>query len=106
MPLQSDSSGNYPVFYTEEMKKIVQNNPKISIEDAEKEADKKARERDVVYKQDPIFYRWLLLGLVLIVIIVVIGSILLIAIGQKPSDGIIAIGSGAVGALIGLFSNK
>lgn len=104
MPSQSDPSGNYPVIYTQEMKRIVQNNPTITVEAAEKEADKIAKE--AVYTQDPIFYRLLLKGLVVIVLIVVVGSIGLIAIGKAPSDGIIAIGSGAVGALIGLFSSK
>ena len=106
MGIIGDPSGNYPIFYKEEIDNIARNEPELSIKDAVAKADQKAKEKDAIYTQDPIFYRALLCGLVLIVLTVVVGSIYLIGIGKAPTDGIIAIGSGAVGALIGLFSKK
>ncbi len=107
MPMRTDPSGNYPIFYTEEIKKLEKERPSLTIGEAGKEADEVAKVRDAaIYTQDIGFYWVLLVGLVSIVVIVVLGSIGLIAMGKEPSDGIIAIGSGAVGALIGLFSSK
>ena len=102
----SDPSGNYPIFYKEEVDRLAKDDPDLSVKEAAVKADQKAKEKDEAYKHDPIFYRGLLGGLVIIVLVVVLGSIYLIGIGKTPTDGIIAIGSGAVGALIGLFSNK
>ena len=75
-------------------------------EEATKKAEKETQEQVAAFMKDKIFYRQVAGYLTLIVLLVVVGGVILIGIGKSPSDGIIAIGSGAVGALIGIFSTQ
>ncbi|MHB8053425.1 MAG: hypothetical protein ACYDEZ_09115 [Methanoregula sp.] len=94
-----------------EISNLAKQNPELPLKDAlpqaTKAATKKTQEEKAAYLTDPLFYRTAEVLLTVIVLAVVLGSIWLLSIGKSgPSDGIIAIGSGAVGALIGLFSTQ
>lgn len=56
------------------------------------------------YETDPWFYRTVVIALGLSAAGSVLGIVLLVALGQPPPDALVAIGSGAVGALAGVFS--
>jgi len=95
------------LFFKESINKIAKESPETNVSDAVKTAEEEAEVKaKFAYTQDKIFYRRLLYCLTIIIALVIIGSIFLTYSGKTMSDGIIAIGSGAVGALIGLFSNK
>ena len=103
--LASAATPTYDDALKESLTKTAQETPDLPIKAALEKASKEASER-AVYSQDTWFYRGLLMGLIFIVITVVVGSIILSLQKDTMSDGIIAIGSGAVGALIGLFSQN
>ena len=54
-------------------------------------------------RADPIFYRALIFGLVSTVLITVLGIIALAVLGRGIPEGLVAIGSAAVGGLVGLL---
>ena len=97
---------NFAVNYKVAMADILKADPNISVKDADQQATKAANEATVAYKADPTFYRIAIILLTIIVLAVVLGSVFLLNNGKSPTDGVIAIGSGAVGALIGLFSSQ
>jgi hypothetical protein len=86
---------------------ILKANPNDSPEQIKAKLQKVAEEtaRDV-WHGDKVFFRYaiVLLGIIVLVVVFVAGYLL--ANGKTPTDGIIAIGSGAVGALVGLFSSS
>ena len=94
--------------YTRRLDEVLKNDPSKSVKDADDEAKTKATEDTKtqmgVYIRDREFYRRVSKYLAIIVVIVILCSTLLIGLGKSPTDGLIAIGSGAVGALIGLFT--
>jgi uncharacterized protein (DUF1015 family) len=100
----------YAVNYHRAMADVLKNDPLKNLQDADNEAKKQATEdtkKEVAaYIEDKMFYRLVAKYLTVIVLAVVLGSVLLLGIDKAPTDGIIAIGSGAVGALIGIFSTQ
>jgi uncharacterized protein (DUF1800 family) len=100
----------YAMNYQRAMNDVVKKDPSKSLKDADEEATKIATEdtkkQVAAFIEDKEFYRRVALYLTTIVLVVVAGSVILIGIGKAPTDGIIAIGSGAVGALIGIFSTQ
>jgi predicted membrane-bound spermidine synthase len=52
---------------------------------------------------DPFFYRVLIIGLVAAVLVTIGGTIALAALERPVPEGLIAIGSAAVGGLVGLL---
>lgn len=98
---------NYKIYYANDINELAKKEPDLPISKAAEKAHISAAEKtQVAYISDPIFYRSLIRLLAAIVLVVVVGSIGLSFMGKSASDGVIAIGSGAVGALVGLFSNK
>jgi len=53
---------------------------------------------------DPTLYRMVVAGLIATILITLLGGIALTALGKSLSDGLIAIGAGAIGALAGLLA--
>ena len=101
------SPSRYAIYYANDIKELAKKEPDLPVSQASEKADKSATEKvQAAYINDPIFFRTLIWLLAVIVVVVVVGSIGLSFVGKSASDGVIAIGSGAVGALIGLFSNK
>ncbi|MGA9085334.1 MAG: hypothetical protein ACLQMU_01350 [Methanoregula sp.] len=106
---KADEQQRFAAHYNLAMNDLLNKNPEMPLKDAVHKATqtaKDATQKDAVYTQDPIFYRTAEILLAIIVLVVVVGSIWLFSISKAPSDGIIAIGSGAVGALIGVFSTQ
>lgn len=100
---------NYPKNFEDAMKTILKQDPNTPLDDAvskAKETAEKVTQIQAAYTQDPMFYRTAEVLLAIIVLLVVGGSMYLINAGKTPTDGIIAIGSSAVGALIGVFSTQ
>ncbi len=56
------------------------------------------------YYSDRWLYRWVAFALGLIILIVGIGAIILAESGKTTPDVLVALGSGAIGALAGLFA--
>lgn len=99
---------NYSKNFEDAIQTIMKQEPDIGLDDAvskAKETAEKTTQAQAAYINDPVFYRTAVYLLAIIVLLVVGGSFWLIYLDKTPTDGIIAIGSGAVGALIGLFSN-
>jgi hypothetical protein len=71
------------------------------IAEAEKEG---AIEAEEAYQRDKAFYRIAVALLGIAGLAVITGSTYLFAIGEDPSDGLIAIGSAAIGGLVGIFN--
>lgn len=97
----------FAVNYQNAMNKILDQSPDMPLKEAVPKAEDTANEvtqDQAAYLQDPVFYRNAEVLLATIVLLVVLGSLILIYVGKTPTDGVIAIGSGAVGALIGTFS--
>jgi hypothetical protein len=68
--------------------------------------DNRAMEPPPDAPQDALLYRILVTGFVVIAVLVVCAATWLALAGKELSDGVIAIGAGAVGALGGLLAPK
>lgn len=78
----------------------------IPLSDAVQQATANAQGiKEPAWWKDMQFFRIAIVGLVLIVLAVVIGSVigLFLDDGRQLSDGVIALGATAVGALVGIF---
>jgi hypothetical protein len=76
----------------------------MSIQKANEIAAEVAKEP--IYFQDKWFYRSVAIGLVAIVLIVVIGCLAILYNDKDISDALIALGSAAVGGLVGIFATN
>lgn len=97
----------FAVNYENAINEILSQDPNISLREADDKAKNTAEEVtriQAAYFQDPIFYRTTMILLASITLLVVLGSLVLTYMGKIPSEGIIAIGASAVGALAGIFS--
>ncbi|WP_048042795.1 hypothetical protein [Methanosarcina mazei] len=100
---------NYPANFEKIAKDIIEQNPDLPLKEVVSQAAQPAKEatqNQSAFITDPIFYRNAEFLLAFIVALVVLGSLILIYVDKTPTDGLIAIGSGAVGALIGSFSTQ
>lgn len=100
---------NYPANLEKIAKNIIEQNPELPLNEVISQATQPAKEatqNQAAFITDPIFYRNAEYLLAFIVALVVLGSLILLYVNKTPTDGLIAIGSGAVGALIGLFSTQ
>lgn len=79
--------------------------PNISFVDANKIADEVVKSVPI-YTQDKWFYRGVAISLAVIVGIVLVGGIILIGTGHEMSEAMIALGSAAVGGLVGIFATS
>lgn len=75
----------------------------VSVSDALKEVERTAIP---AYIEDKMFYRWALQILGIVIVLTLIGIIGLAATGKTIPDGLIAIGSTAVGVFAGLFATN
>jgi hypothetical protein len=96
----------FAVHYNLAIDDLAKTNPNMTLAEAVPAATEKAKTSTAAYQEDPTFYRYAIILLTVIVLAVVATATLLVGLGKAPSDGIVAIGSGAVGALIGLFSSQ
>lgn len=99
----------FAVNYENAMNRILNQDSEISLREADDKAKNIAEEVTQIqaaYFQDPIFYRTAMKLLSAVILIVVLGSLFLVYVGKTPSEGIIAIGASAVGALVGIFSTQ
>jgi hypothetical protein len=78
--------------------------PKTPLSEAVQKATKEANEVQPAWFNDVKFFRYAVLGLIIITLVVIVCSTIVIGLGETPVDGLIAIGSAAVGALVGIFS--
>ena len=97
----------FAVNYENAMNEILTQDPGIPLREAVDRAKNTAEEITKIqaaYVQDPIFYRTAMILLASIILLVVLGGLILTYMGKNPSEGILAIGATAVGALAGIFS--
>ncbi|MEZ5336499.1 MAG: hypothetical protein R2741_15415 [Methanolobus sp.] len=100
---------NFPKNFNKVARTILEENPSKPVEEVIAEATeeaKKVTKEQAVYIYDKEFYRVAIWFLGLIVLAVVIGGLFLTYFDKSPTDGIIAIGSAAVGAIVGIFSTS
>lgn len=87
------------------VKEVVQTNiPNATTEQKEKIANEVKEKVASIFHQDRWFYRGVMLSLAAVAIIVVFGSILMTSTGHTIDTAIVAIGSAAVGGLVGIFT--
>jgi hypothetical protein len=92
------------LYYHDASERILKEQPGISGKELDEQARAEAEKKQLAYEEDKWFYRILIILLAGVVLTVVIGSFVIIATGHDTTDGIIAIGSAAVGALVGIFA--
>lgn len=68
------------------------------------EAAKKAIQQTVPWTGDKMLYRIAVIVLGALALIAAIGSIILVVVGKTTPEVLVALGSAAVGALVGLFA--
>ncbi|OPY31259.1 MAG: hypothetical protein A4E32_01709 [Methanomassiliicoccales archaeon PtaU1.Bin124] len=100
-----DRAEKYQVQYQIAKEGIRKSNPDIDEASLDKAANV-ATEQILAYQNDTEFYRRLIMYLTIIVLVVVVGTMVLLGMGKDSNDGLIAIGSAAVGALVGIFSTS
>lgn len=97
---------------TKEITKYLENNPeklKALQQDPITELPKVIKETaqpKPAYFHDKWMYRWVAISLGLVVFTSAVGAIILSGIDKTTPDLLVAVGSGAVGALAGLFAPK
>jgi len=69
-----------------------------------RETATKAEAREPAYRDDVVLYRIAVLVLGSLALLAALGSIGLVAIGKTTPEVLVALGSAAVGALVGLFA--
>lgn len=68
------------------------------------ETAKKAERATALWTEDRLLYRIAVIVLSLLSLIAAVGSIVLVRAGQTTPEVLVALGSAAVGALVGLFA--
>jgi hypothetical protein len=69
-----------------------------------RETATKAEAREPAYRDDKLLYRIAVIVLGSLALLAAIGSIGLVAVGKTTPEVLVALGSAAVGALVGLFA--
>jgi hypothetical protein len=85
------------------MDAIKEASPSVSLVEADK-AVTKTLDQAPAFTGDIWFYRGVAIGLVSIVLLVLIGGILLSGTGHTLDTAFVAVGSAAVGGLVGIFA--
>lgn len=85
---------------TPERAKALEANPVVELPKVIKEI----AENQPVYVKDKLLYRIVVISLAAVVLITLIGLILLAAMGKTIPEGMVALGSAAVGGLAGLVA--
>jgi len=82
------------------VKRLKEEDPLTVLEEVQKKAE------GMAWKQDTLVFRIAVIVLGLLALIAAVGSIILVSLGLNTPEVLVALGSAAVGALVGLFASS